>query len=259
MKNIDRQNTLFLLGGHDLEMCTIKDILKRDNYIYVDKGLKWDNALLSNYQDDIRLFLEEHPAGNIYGVELTNDIVPDIAQYKSIDHHNERHEEPCALEQIVSLFGLQMTRHYRLVAANDKLYIPGMQNIGATNEEINDIRKKDRRAQGVSDMDEYLAEKSISENMEKINDLIAIHSYTSAFSPICDRLYPYGSLLIYTSSEFTYYGAKSQKARRILADEYDKGHIYYGGGENGYIGSIKEIYTDTEIKNIIKLLKNELS
>lgn len=260
MKYIDKHNTLFLLGGHDLEMCTIKGILNQKHYSYADKDLKWDNALLSQYSNEIDMFLSTNPYGLIYGIELTDDIMLSYTcNYEAIDHHNGREEEPSALEQVLSLLGLPMNRHYRLVAANDKHYIAGMREIGATDAEIIKIRAEDRKAQGVTQMDEYLAEKSISENMEKINDLISIHSFTNKFSPICDRLYPYDSLLLYTSSEFTYYGAEAMKAREILADEYAKEKIYYGGGEKGYIGSKKQTYTESEINQIVKLLKNELS
>lgn len=259
MKSIDKYNTIFLLGGHDLEMCTIKAILKQEGYLYVDKGLKWDNAYMSNYKDDITMFLEGHPSGTIYGIELADDIVHDTWKYESLDHHNWRSNEPSALEQVLSLLGLPLSRYYRLIAANDKHYIDGMLETGATDEEISMIRKEDRKAQGVTEEDEYLAEKSISENMERTGNLIIIRSYTSSFSPICDRLYPYDSLLVYTSTEFTCYGAEVMKAREILADEYAKGKVYYGGGKNGYVGSKKGEYTETEIKKIITTLKNELS
>lgn len=260
MKYIDQYNTLFLLGGHDLEMCTIKAILDQKHYLYADKDLKWDNARLSQYLNEIDMFLSINPSGLIYGIELADDIISSYTwNYEAIDHHNERNDEPSALEQVLSLLGLPMNRYYCLVAANDKRYIPGMRDLGATAEEISKIRKEDRKAQGVTEMDEYLAEKSIAENMEKINDLILVCSYTSKFSPICDRLYPYDSLLIYTLSEFTYYGVKAMKAREILADEYAKGNIYYGGGDKGYIGAKKGKYTETELNQIVKLLKHELS
>lgn len=35
----DKRKTLFLLGGHDLEMCTIREILAFHHYLYVD--LSW--------------------------------------------------------------------------------------------------------------------------------------------------------------------------------------------------------------------------
>ena len=42
--------SLFLLGGHDLEMLTIRNVLDAHGYTYVDHQLQWNNAKLSSYQ-----------------------------------------------------------------------------------------------------------------------------------------------------------------------------------------------------------------
>lgn len=256
MKNI---KCIFLLGGQDLEMHTIKEILDQHNCNYIDLGLKWDEAKLSKYEDYIKSFLNDFHDGIIYGIELEKDINISEHLYFSIDHHNELSNRPSALEQIISLLNIETTRWFELVAANDKYYIPGMKRINASEEEINSIRRADRRAQGITDEDEYLAEKSISENIERINNLIIIHSYTSAFSSICDRLYPYDSLLIYTPHEFIYYGKEALKVRQILAEECAKGKIFYGGGDNGYIGSKRNKYSEKEIYQLINKLKYEFA
>jgi len=45
---------LFLLGGYDLEMLTIKQLLEgRDGCMVADKRLRWDNAALSAYQQEL--------------------------------------------------------------------------------------------------------------------------------------------------------------------------------------------------------------
>lgn len=256
MKNI---NSIFLLGGQDLEMYTIKDILKRYNLNFIDLGLKWNEAKLSKYKQYINSFIQEVPNGTIYGIELEKDIYIPEHLYITIDHHNEQSNNPSSLEQILDLLKIEKTRWLELVTANDKHYIPGMEKIGATNDEIYTIRKADRKLQGVTEEDELLAEKSISENTERINSLIVIRSYTSAFSPICDRLYPYDSLLIYTPHEFTYYGKEVLKVRQILAEEYAKGKIFYGGGDNGYLGSKQNKYSEKEIYQLINKLKYEFT
>lgn len=68
----------------------------------------------------------------------------------------------------------------------------------ASDVEISEIRQKDRACQGVTALDETLAEKAISENLERVNDLIVVKALSSRFAPICDRLYPYSKLLVYT-------------------------------------------------------------
>lgn len=81
-----------------------------------------------------------------------------------------------------------------------------MLEIGASHEEINLIRQEDRKAQGVIEDDEKLAQEAITNGTEKIGSLYVVFTTANKFSPICDRLYPYEKLLIYTPNELIYYG-----------------------------------------------------
>ena len=152
---------LFLLGGHDLEMQEIVKLLQNqkcrqiDSSIeempdcaYVDKNLSW-GAKLSEYRDVLQRFGDRNDI-IIYGIELNEDITPP-SNYAAIDHHNERADRPSSLEQVAELFGVKLDRWQRLVAANDKGYIPEMKKMCATDEEIEAIREADRKAQGVSE------------------------------------------------------------------------------------------------------------
>ena len=94
----DKDKVLFLLGGHDLEMMTIRNILQSHHYLYSDKQLRWDNALLSHYQQEIGSFLVQNPEGHIIGIELENDLQTVMPHYLAIDHHNDNDNQPCALE-----------------------------------------------------------------------------------------------------------------------------------------------------------------
>lgn len=255
MNTINKTNALFLLGGHDLEMCTIKEILEQCVCYYSDKNLKWNNALLSNYKNEINNFIKCNPMGRIYGIELKNDLLLNNDIYIEIDHHNNKSDNPSALEQVMNLLNIQSTRFYSLVSANDKSYIPGMKEIGATESEINFIRQSDRKAQGITDEDEILAEKAINENQKRTNGTIIINAYNNKFSPICDRLYPYDSLLIYTQDEWMYYGYKTKKIREYYSEEYKKGKLLFGGGDNGYIGCVRKLYTEQEINQFIKTIE----
>lgn len=252
MKNL--KDAIFLLGGHDLEMLTIKEILQQHGCMFLDLNLRWNNAKLSRYSIYADTF--KHYS-TIYGIELEKDWDISGHEYIPIDHHNDLSKQPSSLEQILTLFNIRKTRRYELIAENDKFYIPGMEAVGATIEEINYIRTQDRKSQGITENDESLAIKSISENLTRINDLIIIKSYTSFFSTICDRIYPYKSLLIYTPTEFTFYGEKAIIIKGILKKEYETGGIYYGGGENGYIGSKSQAFTESEINNLITKIKHE--
>lgn len=248
---------LFLLGGHDLEMLTIRDVLDAHGCKYADHRLRWDNARLSSYRDEIARFERENVSGCIYGIELENDLATSPECYRSIDHHNEQSKAPSALEQVLSLLDIPMSREYGLIAANDKRYIPGMLALGATDEEIRRIRRADRRAQGVNEEDEILAEKALAENLSRIGDLIVVRALNSRFSPICDRLYPYRSLLIYTAAEWMFYGDGAQQVRELFREEYHKGKIFYGGGPNGYVGAKASLYTEQEICKMVKMIEQE--
>ena len=51
-----RYQSLFLLGGHDLEMNAIIQLLEEHHLIYKDRSLQWNNAYLSQYEQDLSLF-----------------------------------------------------------------------------------------------------------------------------------------------------------------------------------------------------------
>ena len=246
------EQLFFLLGGADLEMQTIRDVLVRQDIPFVDHHLRWDNALLSSYQKELQEIKEGQ---TIYGIELREDILPP-ACYRAIDHHNGLSSFPCALEQVMGILQLPMNRYEQLVSANDKAYIPGMLALGATSEEIATIRLADRKAQGVTEEEEHLAERAIADNKEFVNGLIIVHALSSRFSPICDRLFPYHKLLVYTDSEWMYYGEESTKVRELFSDELLEGNLFYGGGEQGYVGIKQNVYDKNEILEMVDEIKN---
>jgi hypothetical protein len=152
---MDNTPFVFLLGGHDLEMLTIKQLLIANGFSeeknIADLNLKW-GAKLSEYQN---LFNDDQ---TFVGIELIQDIDPP-PHYLNIDHHNENANKPSSIEQVAELVGIELTREQQLIAANDKGFIPAMEIFGATHEEIADIRRRDRKAQGVTKEDERLGER----------------------------------------------------------------------------------------------------
>ncbi len=248
MKRTD--NMHFLLGGHDLEMLAIRDLLESNRIPYTDLQLRWDNALLSKYADTLDTLSPTH---TIYGIELREDI-PLPANYHTIDHHNRQSHLPSALEQVASLLQIPMNRMMQLIAMNDKAYIPGLEEFGATKEEIEKIRYADRNAQGVTETDELLAEKAITENLTRKGGIIVIKALSSRFSPICDRLYPYKKLLIYTDDEWIYYGKDADRIPELLPEEESAGKLFHGGGPDGYIGMKYHTCSPEEITRIIETI-----
>lgn len=236
------EKPVFLLGGKDLEMNTINNILINHCCIVYDKELSWKNAVLSAYTDEIK----EHKQSVIYGIELKQDMdAPD--RYIAIDHHNGKRNGPSAIEQVAEVLGATMSRFHQLVAANDKGYIPGMKEIGATDKEVFNIRHLDRKAQGVTEDEEEAAEADISK-AENIGRLTIVTTSLQHFSPIVDKMYPYGRLLVLADNELTYYGDGIDRLRDELSDICND--IYYGGGGDvGYIGIPQ---TSPDIYNKVK-------
>lgn len=250
---------IFLLGGYDLEMEAIKELLNERDIQYFDRHLAWDNAFLWQYEDILKRY------GNradciVYGIELIEKGAEDIpVNYFRIDHHNDLNRLPSALEQTAEILNVSLSRRQQLIAANDKAYIPGMVLLGATREEIEEIRRSDREAQGVTKQDEELAEKAI-EKRKTENGITIVQSGTSRFSPITDRLYPYGKLLIYTDDELMYYGIGKKLLVDHFVKEINSKKMFHGGDDNGFIGTAQNVYSEKELEElkdkIIKLLKS---
>lgn len=241
---------IFLLGGHDLEMQETRRLLIMYGERFADANLSWDNARLSAYMSAIA----EEPNSEYYGIELQEDMqLPKY--YHRIDHHNDYNQRPAAILQVAEILGIMPDRHLQLVAANDVGYIPAMEALGATKTEITTIRKQDREAQGVTEEDEQLAELSISKHLARYEGLFIVHAQTSKFSPICDRLFPYQRLLIYTDDEWTYYGEGKSDLVTMLTDGINNNKVYHGGGDNGFIGAAREAFTPQQILDFITLIK----
>lgn len=243
---MSRQKKVFLLGGNDLEMETIKSLLLQHGEIYIDKNLQWDNAKLLHYAEELIRF-GDNPEYAIYGIELNeteNLYIPD--NYYRIDHHNDYVQKDSSLEQVAALLSVTLNREQALIAANDKGYIPAMKALGASDEEIQRIRLADRQAQGVTEKDEDLALKALADRTTEKN-VIIVPSKTNRFSPITDRLFPFDRLLIYTSDELVYYGKGKHLLVDLYADEIKKGYMFHGGGKDGFIGTVRSAYTQDQI------------
>lgn len=248
---------LFLLGGSDLEMQTIADLLKLHNIPFVDKKLKWNAAQLSVYQEELDKYGDKT---KIYGIELTeNKEVRIPSNYVRIDHHNDYSSKSSSLEQVLDILQIPTSRYFQLVAANDKGYIPAMKEIGATDEEIQKIRQADRFAQGITFEDEDIAKKEIKYVCGTSNNLLIVKTSLSHFSPITDRLYPYERLLIYNDKKLCFYGDGVKDLVGIYKSEIQENKIYHGGGDSGYFGTVEGSFSVDEFLEIVNLIKNKYS
>lgn len=245
----------FLLGGYDLEMVEIKNILQERGIPFLDNNLGW-GAKLSDYKDTINN-MKDKDKYIFVGVELIKDTEID-AIYKEVDHHNEKSNNKSSLEQVADLLDIELTRKQKIIAINDAEYIEGMRRMGATDEEINEIRRRDRSCQGVTEEDEDLAERSIIENKKVENVLIIVRSLTNSFSPVVDRLYPYERLIVYSPAEVCYYGKNARKIGEHFKEIY-KSNAYYGGGENGYMGINVDGLKNADVEEIINEIKGKFN
>lgn len=247
---------VFLLGGHDLEMQEIMKMLTREGIIFFDRGLAWDNACLSAYAGELRQY------GNctdveVYGIELLDDMeVEKYTNYFPIDHHNQFCDRSASLQQVAAILGIPLTREQLLVAANDAGYISEMLAVGATKRKVEEIRRRDRTAQGITENDEILAQKALDENQIVIEDLIIVRAFSSRFSPICDRLWPYEKLLVYTGETLCYYGKVKAGLVNAFQQELQQHRMYHGGGEDGFLGTVKGEYNTVEIQNLRDRIKD---
>lgn len=255
-----KKNLLFVLGGWDLEMETIRDLLERHKYPFFDERLSWDKADVRMYVDRMDAVFNQYD--EIYGIELKNDSGRKLPpNYKLIDHHNEYSDRKSALEQVAEIIGVRLTDYEKLVAANDRGYIPAMEKAGASKEQIAEIRQKDRAAQGVTPEDEKAAEEAIKYHLTTIGDLRIVQTSSPRFSPVCDRLYPYVHLIVHTDNHDTdnqlcYYGPLVPKLVEVYTAQIKRGQVFYGGN-GSYLGTCKveQGFNEQITEKIIRLIE----
>lgn len=243
---------VFLLGGYDLEMLEIKKILDSKNVEYKDKNLSW-GAKLSDYQDILEKYKNEEDV-ILYGVELEANITAP-KNYIEIDHHGKNDDKQSSLEQVAKMLDIELSRDQQLISANDSRYIGGMKNLCATKEEIDDIRKRDREVQGITQEDEFLAKESFEIACNNKPNLI--YSKTPKFSAVSDlAYYKFDNYVIYNNEKVLFYGYKKENIQEFLkSQDIEESKYYYGGGDFGFVGIKDRVFSEDEIKNILEKFK----
>ncbi|MDR0860596.1 MAG: hypothetical protein LBO09_06585 [Candidatus Peribacteria bacterium] len=202
--NKNKKNLVVFLGGADAEMSAIREVLQQTGIEFVDNQLGW-GAKISDYSDRIKEALSSNR--EVVTIELINDI--NLKGLVEIDHHGERSTEPASILQVLKLIGIEPTRRQQLIAANDSGYIPAMLALGATPEEVAEIRLLDRSAQGITSEMEAEAERAIA-NTETINGITVIRMSHSKCATVSDRLFdpskPQNLLILSGDGESNYYG-----------------------------------------------------
>ena len=227
----------FFLGGYDLEMVAIRDLLEREAPgRYHDRHLAW-GAKASVYAAEIAT---ELAAGRtIVLVELELDQTLPEARHVVVDHHGPRsgRDRPTSLEQVFALLRLpaaRWTRWLRLVAANDRGHIAAMRALDppATREELDQTRRRDRAAQGVTDEQEQAAPAAVAAVRVVAEGRLTVVDWPfDRTSPVADRMETalggpgYRNLLVGGVEQVAFFGAGDAVA--FLDQRFPGG--WYGG------------------------------
>jgi hypothetical protein len=237
---------VFFLGGHDLEMVTLRDLLaEHAPGRWHDCGLSW-GARASAYAGEIA---RARGAGLVpVLIELEDDLGLGVGagDVVVVDHHGDRagHDRPTSLHQVFALLGLdpaEWSRWHDLVAANDRGHIRALTALGATREEIVRVRSADRAAQGITAAQEEQGARAAANAQVLAGGrltLVALpHNRTAAAA---DRLEPalggpgYENLLILSPDVLSFFGA----GRLVLALSQTHPGGWFGGDlpEHGFWG-----------------------
>lgn len=226
---------VYVIPSNDAEAVAIGDMLREQGYqdgknLFVTKqawGASWDNL-----EQDIKEAVDKTDFP-VYGIELQGQTLTDKTH--NIDHHayqnDDRSNPKSSIEQVAKLEGVSLTRKQELIAANDRAFIPGMEKLGATREEIQEIRALDRSAQGITEEQEKQAVKAIKEAeiIEGPDGMktVIVHMPHSKCATVTDRMYgEYDNLLcVCGDGETDFYGKKE------IIDELNE--KYPGGWKGG--------------------------
>jgi hypothetical protein len=235
---------VFFLGGQDLEMAEIRRLLEETGVPFHDRGLDW-GARASAYRQELEAALESGAKPVL--VELEDDLGLGPESVIHVDHHGERAGpgRAASLHQVFALLDLppaRWTRRLELVAANDRGYVPALRAAGASPEEVREIRREDRAAQGITHAEEAEAERAARAAVDaraggRLGVAHLAHGKTAA---LVDRLQPEmggagpENLLVWSPGEVNFFGSGALVA--ALDRSFPGG--WYGGAlpERGFWG-----------------------
>lgn len=244
-----KNNRLWVCPNNDLEAKTIIEMLEREGEKYLVTGQTW-GASWEKLEEEIKNELKEalENGTEVYGIELQGNSNGAI----NIDHHiygeDDRRNPKSSIEQVADILGKELTLDEQFVSANDKGYIPAMEELGEKlkinpkdlKEIIANIRMRDRETQGITSEQEAQAEEAI----KKLGELKEKHNYISIDLPhsktstVTDRLYgKYDNLLVTSEDGETNFFGKTEIIK-MLSERFpngwsggslDQGSGYWGG------------------------------
>lgn len=149
---------MFFLGGKDLEMITIRKLLRRLRLPSVDKGLGW-GAKASEYRSLIGQVARQGFVPVLIELEVDFDLPPGTVV---IDHHGANAHRRASIIQVLDLLNVPPTRWQQFVAANDSGSFWGLRMETRNARMIRKVLAADRRAQGITRVEEAQAVEALA-------------------------------------------------------------------------------------------------
>lgn len=244
-----KNNRLWVCPNNDLEAKTIIEMLAREGEKYLVTVQTW-GASWEKLEEEIKKELKEalENGTEVYGIELQGNSNGAI----NIDHHiygeDDRRNPKSSIEQVADILGKELTLDEQFVSANDKGYIPAMEELGEKlkidpqdiKEIIANIRMRDRETQGITSKQEAQAEEAIKKlgELKEKRNYISIDLPHSKTSTVTDRLYgKYDNLLVTSEDGETNFFGKTEIIK-MLSERFpsgwsggslDQGSGYWGG------------------------------
>lgn len=254
--------TIFLLGGHDLEMLTIRKLLETRQVPFADRNLSW-GAKASDYQAEIEQW--DHPGHHLVFIELIIDLQPSQASWSVVDHHGPQagRGTPTSLEQVARMLGVSDQefaghRDWQLVAANDRGHVRGMRQLDppATDDEIRQIRLADLQAQGITDQQLEHARRDAKQAEWLCDGRLTVvrtsgHDRSGLIADVLEPFFGgpgFDNLLVIGADEVGFFG-RGELVQGLADQSPSPPDAWYGGNlpEYGYWGARRSQLTFTPL------------
>ncbi len=205
----------WVVPKNDLEAVVIGQLLKEGGEVVFTTAQNWGASWASL---EVEILQEIEGFDTVYGVELAG-AAP--ANGVNVDHHiyegDDRYRPESSLEQVAEILGVSLDQYQLMVAANDRDYIPGMQQQGAIlgmDEEaiqkiVKKVRSQERMVQGITPEEEAVAEEAMATKEVLAPRTFLVKMAHSKCAPVTDGLFgKYDHLLVVSEDgETNYYGS----------------------------------------------------
>ena len=267
-----KKNRLWVCPNNDLKAKTIIEMLEREGEKYLVTGQTW-GASWEKLEEEIKTKLKEamENGQEVYGIELQGNSNGAI----NIDHHtygeDDRRNSKSSIEQVADILEKELTLDEQFVSANDKGYIPAMEELGKKlkinpkdlKEIIANIRMRDRETQGITSEQEAQAEEAIKKlgELKEKRNYISIDLPHSKTSTVTDRLYgKYDNLLVTSEDGETNFFGKTEIIKMLnerFPSGWSGGSLDQGSGYWGGYADQNDIKTEVQNKiNVITAKEN---